>query len=244
MILQRDIVAEGQVLDNIRRSMEGGTRSEGTHVSELIYCLRKATARRRGVGGTLSPSTILLFATGRALQDYMSGTKGDASEVTVDGITGTPDQVFEVSAREHPREFKATYMSAAKDIMESTHYIDQLAAYCHMKGVLSGQLVAWYVNGYYNFQRKTPHPESLPGERSVLRVWSVRFTPEELTEWWEEMRHRKVVLDAVGDLPLEEAIEAIPLAYHHTWECEFCELAGGLCPGGPGQYDKMQRWER
>ena len=177
-----------------------------------------------------SPSTTLLFATGRAIQDYITASPADVSEVKLvkDGIHGTADHVDPSGT---PWEIKATYASAAKDVLDTPHYFDQLAAYCVMIGIDVGILVVFYINGYYDFMRKQKRVGAIPGERSVLKAFPVEFSDTELTQHWRRLTRRAEILtnaEKVGDIPLE---------MHYTWECGYCPFQGVECPGGKGLYE-------
>lgn len=218
------------VIEHIRASFSD-QREPGTHVSDLTGCLRKAWARKHGVvEQELDPSTVLLFATGRAIQDYITGGSAKETEVRLqwEGIHGTVDSVTDGV----PVEVKATYVSAASDpVARSPHYFDQLASYCLMLGATLGHLAIFYINGYYDFMRKKPREDAKVGERSVLKVFDVHFGLEELMRWSGELVGRRQRLEAAKNL------EDIPLDDHYTWECDFCPLKGRQCPGGPGTYD-------
>lgn len=218
-----------ETIDRIRHQMEG-VREEGVHISDLVYCLRKAYARSQGMVSTeLDPSTVLLFATGRAIQDYITGKPAEESErhLLVDGVYGTADYVDEEGV---PWEIKATYASAARDILDSPHYIDQLVAYCHMLGVTEGCLAVFYINGYYDFMRKKPREGAVDGERSVLKVYHLTFTPEEVEEHWQRLMARRSVLED------SKNFYDIPVQHHYDWECKFCPLYQNDCEGGKAAY--------
>lgn len=235
MNLERSPHQEANALARIR-SMMRGSRTPGIHVSDLVGCLRQAWARRHNLISTeledLSPSTVLLFATGRAIQDYITG-KPEEGEFTdcVDGIHGSIDyRDYFVDAEGLPWEVKCTYASAAHNILDTPHYFDQLACYVYMLRKTMGYLAVYYVNGYYNTLRRTPHPDSQPGERSVLRVYRVEFTQQELDEHWRRMTSRRDILLQATSL------QDIPLQLHYTWHCEYCPIRGTHCEGGDGNY--------
>lgn len=91
-------------------------------------------------------------------------------EVEVDGIIGSPDcfdfDEFSVG------EFKATWKSSKRDIVEFIDYWRQIKSYCHMLQTTKAFLVVFYVCGDY-------HPP-VP----ICRRFDVEFTQLELEENW------------------------------------------------------------
>lgn len=255
-----------ETIERIAKLMEGD-REPGTHISELIHCIRQSWLNRQTSGdgcentatalptpsmdgdglpgqwifsnsspaptltmkSGLSPDKVLLFATGRAIQDYITGKPAEESErkLFVDGVHGTADYVDEQG---FPWEIKATYASAARPIADTTHYFDQLAAYCCMLGVTKGYLAAFYINGYYDFQRKNPRPGAIPGERSTLQVYEVQFTEEELMDHWTRLMKRADILTSAATLA------EIPVGLHYKWECGYCPFLNKQCAGGDALY--------
>ena len=227
MKIQENSIAAGQIIGNLAERMDRD-RGEEVHVSELIFCLRKAWLQRHGHKITPDYDSILVFSVGLAMQAWLTGQLGDDVPVDLLGIVGTPDYIDPDGVI---NELKATYASAGRDITGTPHYFDQLASYAIMKGQTKGRLVVFYVNGYYNFQRKVKIGTN---ERAVLKVFDVEWEQEELDEWWEEMQERKdVLLNATS-------IEEIPLDLHYSWECGYCPFKDVLCPGGGGRLEG--RW--
>lgn len=221
LILPLEIINEVR-----RREQRDATRSGGVHVSDLVYCLRKAWLRGQPnyTEPEQSPSTTLLFATGKAIQAWLTGRLSDEPELHWDGITGTPDYRMDGVLT----EFKATYASAAREVRTTQNYLDQLACYMVMDGTMRGYLVVYYINGYYNWMRK----KKVGGdnERGVLKAFIVEFASEaERDAWAMEMRRRRALIQQATTL------EDIPLTEHFTWECEYCPFFGTDCPGGPGR---------
>ena len=205
-------IQAGNTIERIRLLMEG-PRRRGIHVSDLLLCLRQAWAKQHGLITTKpTPHQTLLFATGRAIQDYITASPASVAERMVmrDGIHGTPDYHDDDDT---PWEIKATYSSAVHDIRQTSHYFDQLAAYLAMEGKTEGYLAVYYLNGNYNFQRKQGNKLGEPGERSILRVWHVQYTAEELKEHWDRLLQRKQILAQATQLT------DIPLTMHYEWLC-------------------------
>lgn len=229
-------VATGNLIQKVAEAMESEERAEGTHVSALLFCLRKEWARRHNMMAPPTPDTTLVFMTGRALQDYIVGTVNTEVPLVLDGIHGTLD--FLDAGVGVPLEMKATYYSSNDPVEEKApHYVAQLASYCKMAKVLMGTLCVFYINGPYNLFRKEANKvRGADGKpvRSTLMVYDVEFSQDELDMWWGEMLYRKEVLDQAGD-----NFSAVPLDLHHTWECDSCSLLGVVCPGGEGRYNEI-----
>ena len=66
---------------------------QGTHCSDLIYCLNKQ-ALRRLLNPPSSEHEVLLFSLGWSTQRWITGQSEDVPEVIVDGIAVTPDALF------------------------------------------------------------------------------------------------------------------------------------------------------
>ena len=244
MRVQEDNVLRGQILEAIAQGMEddGPPRPEGIHVSDLLFCLRKAVVRRFQPD-PISPQRTLLFAMGRGMQAYLSRASQDEPPMVLDGIWGTVDQL-QTGVPALPLEYKATFSHPGWG--PSAHYFQQLASYCKMQGVLEGALVLFYVDGYRAFPKPkgfTP-PEGPKGtDRPVLLVYRVAFSQDDLDNWWWEMLQRKNVLEnaleEAAPLTLQQRVELVPLTEHWTWECGACPL-GGLCLGGLGTYEQRR----
>lgn len=204
-------------------------RTPGAHVSDLVLCLRKSAARKDGLVPDFSPSDLLVFAVGHAIQDYITG-RAPETPLYKDGVSGNCDWV---DPDGNPWEVKATYASAARNVQDNQHYFDQLGAYCHMMGKTRAYLAVFYINGYYDFQRKKPREGAVPGERAVLKVFEVTWTKEELEELWDELTDRADMLASAFHW------KDLPIQMHYTWECDYCPLfKQGDCVGGEGVYGR------
>lgn len=238
--------AAAALIDYMQRQMDSNERAPGTHVYDLVTCLRKGFARRKGLAPRTDVQSTLMFLVGRALHGRMELVEGETL-VHVDGVHGSIDRVEQDEPWEQlvPCEIKTTYASAARPIEGSTHYLDQLGAYCYMLGVTRGRLYVLYLNGIYNYMRKKSLEADLaeklvtfgyaPEDRPMLMAYDVEFSQAELEEHWRELQRRRALLeDGVerGVLP--------PIEEHHTWECEFCIAQGTAasigCAGGPGNW--------
>jgi hypothetical protein len=201
-------------------------RAEGLHVSDLVYCLRRAWYRRHGYPEpeSIEQDTIFLMGEGHHGLLQCQGEYEVPVQLDLDGITvhGTIDLI---PPDDVTTEIKTTRYSANKDVANGmAHYIDQLASYVLARGHTRGRLAIWHLMGDYN--RKN-------GQPPLLRVWDIEFEPAELDAWRDELAVR-------ADVVVNTDTDDDPLfgAEHYTWECDYCpfnQTKGGPCPGGPGR---------
>lgn len=223
MKINEDPAQAANTIERIK-DMMNGERAEGTHVSDLIFCLRKSKARKQGLFPDQSPSDTLIFAVGHAIQAYLVGG-GAETKVYRDGVHGSVDWVDEDGI---PWEIKATYASSARDIKDSKHYFDQLGSYCYMLGKTCGYLAILYINGAYSYLRKKkPGEPQVQNERAILKVYKVEWEQEELQAKWNILTWNKLEFERAAmwqELPARPAFD---------WECNYCTLyQTGECPGG------------
>ncbi len=225
MIVQENPAAAAEL---IRRANDYqkivAPRAEGLHVSDLIYCRRKAWYRARARAADANyeeydTDTLVMFLLGHGYHALLEQGV-DERRVVLDfagvQVHGTIDG--EVRPDGSPHEFKTTRMSLGKKaITDVQHYIEQVASYCLGLGANHGQLSVVYINGNY----KPPKP--------TIRTYDLEFTTNELQAWSWELERRALYL--LSDVPP-------PLPCHRTWECGYCpfnQKVGGPCPGGPGE---------
>lgn len=209
-------------------------RRESVHVSDLLYCLRKAWYNKaRQCWGEeeedASPGSELNFALGNAVQAWILRSKvGDPESVFLwEGIQCSPDLMDagniitngEELVGVFPTEFKTTRTSSNKPLEKSPHYIQQIMSYMLATGSKTGKLILFHVNGDY----KAPEPN--------LRVYYVVPTSEELAEWGETLKRRAALLREAMQTNVEP-----PLQEHVTWACKYCPWLKNWCPGGPGDW--------
>jgi CRISPR/Cas system-associated exonuclease Cas4 (RecB family) len=196
-------------------------RAEGLHVSDLIYCLRKAWYRRAGVPAPdLHPDELQVLLLGHS-QHVLLQCEGERERpITLalggETVHGTVDLLLHGKL---PVEIKTTRTSSKKaPQLTAPHYLEQLAAYCLGLRNRSGRLAVWHLHGDYG-QHRLPQ----------LKVWDVTFTARELERWEAELS-RRVTLVTTDTPPAP--------GDHYDWECRYCpfhEARGGPCPGGPGR---------
>lgn len=209
-------------------------REEGLHVSDLIYCRRKAWYRRqaRAQGAELEEydtDTLAMFLLGHGYHALLEqgvderkvvltlfGSPGQGGLQVHGTVDHTEDNGFEL----YPHEFKTTRASSSKAIEMVQHYIEQVAAYALGMNTERGQLSVIYINGSYN--------KGGSGMKPTIKTFDLEFTRDELREWREELTRRAFAL-------VDTAPPALPC--HRTWECGYCpfnQKVGGPCPAGKG----------
>lgn len=107
-------------------------------------------------------------------------------EVTLGGITGTPDAYDTKMFR--PEEYKFTKKSCRQPITDDKfrHYWWQLKAYAKMVGAHSGALYICHVNGNYSYDDKDPE------SGYIIKPWYDEWTDLELDENWAMLtRHAR-----------------------------------------------------
>jgi hypothetical protein len=162
-----------------------------------------------------SDAFTLITALGKGLHNLFES--GSEETFESEGLLFTPDEVVPGEGHNTVVEFKTTRYSARKGLSEMGSYVEQIAGYCALLGVRHARLHILHLVGDY----KNPTP--------VHRCFDVEFEERELAWWKGEILRRRDMIQAA------ESMEAIPLAEHQTWECKYCPLLGGACPGGDGE---------
>lgn len=162
-------------------------RSPGKHVSSAIYRVmgelhpdrfdpnREPSQMRLDLGNALE----------RALADELALRFPDQyarpGELTLDGITGTPD--LWLIPEWATVEIKLTWASSrrAEDIEDPWfwRYWSQIKSYCHLAGMTKGYLIVVFING--NYRRDG-------GGDPTAMAWSDTWSRVELAEHWQMIR--------------------------------------------------------
>jgi hypothetical protein len=237
VIVTPNPAAASELLRRVRD--ERPERTEGIHLSGLLYCLRKEWHKGRNPslwaeGGPYAEQDdlTLKFTLGETVHRVLGGGTDAVKTKIVDGIHYTPDDVVMATTladgRKRIDEFKTTAYSANKSLQDTPQYLDQLGGYCAFEETLYGRLYVIHTRGFYN--SKDPATGKPRGFDPVLRAYDIEFHPIELAGWRRELRRRKGLLEGASrltDIPVEE---------HWSWECEpYCPLFGEVCEGGKGQ---------
>jgi len=219
-----DIVYDDLLEDEIVRKIQeqDGDRPEGIHVSDLLYCLDKAYYVRKLGQRELPLSTLLLFTQGRAIQDYLTGEKGDEEPILLDGVWMTVDYARGLREADVslPWEVKMTYMSSGKE--PSDGWIKQMMAYCKALGVLEYGLVRYSLMGDWSWVYKRKD-RAINDEHPVLVCQRFTFTQEEIDENWAWLQDRKeVLLTALDSDMLPSMLIPDFMSGDSRWQCEKC----------------------
>ncbi len=215
-------------------------RIGGLHVSDLVYCRRKAWYRLHGYPEpALSDDTLTLFLHGHSVHAFLEQGRPEVKlklRLADQDVHGTVDFVEFGPCRYKPSfgligtycdhmpacnyepvEFKSTRTSANKPVEEMQQYLDQLAAYAIGLQSLSGRLIILHIMGDYKAKRT-----------GILNAWDMSYTLNELDTFGQELdaRARSISTNMPPELPC-----------HRTWECKECpfnQKNGGPCASGPG----------
>ena len=127
----------GDIEDRMRAESE--ERLKQIHVSDLVYCLKKAFWRRQGYEEEFGEKDLTVRGLGRGHHGFLEVLQGALREVEVErfGVVGTLDML-----EDYPIEIKTTRQPVeAKNI--PAHYLRQLAYYCILTGSQKGYLIVF-----------------------------------------------------------------------------------------------------
>ena len=175
---------------------------EGIHLTDLIFCLRKAFFSKTRQEA-FTEERILLYTIGLGWQDKLPlPNPGQVFEE--DGIKFSPDGWVEKEDGRIFIEVKST-RAKTRDPQEMKHWVDQLKGYCALGRAREGVLVALHLMGDYR------------NRKAELKVHRFEFEEEELEEMREYLRGRKEALEKAL-----ESGEAPPPEPSYQWECNDC----------------------
>lgn len=201
-------------------------REPGTHVSDLIHCLRQTWYKRNGYVDNRDDDGVIKMLLGigwgEVVQLYKDETRlvFELNDGTL--LHGTMDDNLPEYGLYSPGENKLTWYSTKNTLdKELAHYVEQLGAYCVMHGKLGGRINILHMRGDYK--------GFLAGPKLV--VWDVEFTPKELEDFEDELNRRNKAVKS--DIPPGQFS-----ALNYEWECKYCGFnrgKGGPCSGFPGR---------
>lgn len=204
MKFTRNPAAEDAYLASMWNEMYEPDRQQPS-VTGMVYCLTKTYYENQYEdvkAATPSRETLMLFATGLALEKVMLG-RGQRDEKGVyEGIGWHTD-----SSEDGLVEVKSTRISL-KNAPErySNSWRRQWMAYAKVKGVTKGTFVVLHIVGDYS----PPFPD--------LAIWDVEATQAEIDENWAWLQDRADIYTAhkvAGEPPA-------PFTYNEPWECATC----------------------
>jgi hypothetical protein len=124
-----------------RMKAENEERLKAIHVSDLVYCLKKAYWRRQGYEEAYSEKDLTVRGLGKGHHNFLETLRGAVREAEVErhGVIGHIDML-----EDHPIEIKTTRQTIeSKNIPE--HYLRQLAYYCILTSSDKGFLIVFNV---------------------------------------------------------------------------------------------------
>lgn len=172
----------------------------GIHVSDLVYCLRKAWYRRQeDFKEDLDNNSILFFVRGRSLHDLLEKLYAQREvRVKYNGVKGTIDAITHDNQIVEIKTTKKLWKDQPND-----HHLKQIAYYMAMYGTNRGVLL------YYEIQDNN------------LRYFEIYMDDEELMDECIEIDTKKAILDKAlehGD------VDICGESPRYDWECKFCDI--------------------
>ena len=188
--------------DKLFADAEGQERT-GTHVSDLILCLRQPTLTRKYLP-IWSLVTLLRFTMGRALEKsvfkLLLPYSTEELEVKKDGIEGHID--FGSDPLDVECKLTWKHKKSPDDLLDSNFWwFEQAGAYAYMRERTSCRLVVLYL---------FPIPQ--------LESYRVTWEQEELDDLWEMFLERKKYMENC------EEEDDLPMRTPLTWLCKGCPV--------------------
>ena len=87
------IIESPEIEDYILSKLRSVRRDKKIHVTDLIYCLRKAWYRIKGIEPAISSASIIATGFGRGMHEVLETSPLKEVPVSKDGIYGTIDMV-------------------------------------------------------------------------------------------------------------------------------------------------------
>lgn len=169
---------------------------EEIHVSDLVYCLRKAYYRRFE-NRKLSEQQLIFFLDGHQRHEGLQSLVGNLEkekEVRKFGVVGHID-----ICGKYPIEIKTT--RSRPNSQRPEQYLRQLAYYCLLTETDTGNLITQYINdGFLTFEKIT-------------------FSQDELDVYLREMLSSRDLLELSY-----KTVSVNPLPVLGNWQCTHCEF--------------------
>jgi hypothetical protein len=200
MIVTNSPEMRTHILDSIRARMV--QEREGIHLSDLIYCSRKAYWKKQHMQPTPGDDLCILWMTGYAFQSYMFPLDEEITQV-IDGISCTPDIHRGI-------EVKSTRQSSKYfNLHENQAWQIQILGYCKALDKLEYDLVVLFLMGSY----APPFPR--------VDCWHITTTQEEVdTNWVMVTKRRDILINALLTVTPPE-----PDCFDWEWKyCDFIDL--------------------
>lgn len=204
--ISRDREMEERFLKDLEEKMrsEDEERLKEIHVSDIVYCLKKAYYRRKGLKGVETKESLMIKSIGKGHHHAYEVLKGYLKETEVKryGVVGHVDMMGDV-----PVELKTTRKKISSFLDIPENYLRQIAYYCIMTDTTQAYLIYIYIT------------------RPDVKVFKLDYT--HVLE-----RYRSEFFGRLNRL--KEAIEnddpKILIGTNYEWECQNCPFRS-ICRG-------------
>jgi len=203
--IERDKQMEEQFIRDLKEKMEleDKERLSEIHVSDLVYCLKKAYFRRKGYEKVESRESLMTKSLGKGHHHLYEVLKDHLKEVEIKkfGVTGTIDMLGE-----YPVELKTSRKNVNElDVPEN--YIRQIAYYC----ILTEKTVGYLI-----------HINIIKPKVKVYRLDYSNVIEKYKAEFFERLERLKKALEGSNPSVLENT--------NYRWECRNCPFRK-ICRG-------------
>lgn len=171
-------------------------RSTGVHVSTVIVAMLKDLAPKKYAHyGSSGEARKPVYEIGYVWEDIIAEaitpyvrTVGDEEvligsqyEVLRDGVYGTMDRLSVDAEGYIVEETKATFKKYTADLTDPkyAYWVMQVKTYCAMIGATRARIRALFL-GEFTIKDASGQPVI-----AHPACWEIRFTPDELDEWWQ-----------------------------------------------------------
>jgi hypothetical protein len=251
VLIERDEDYRRKLLDDQKSRMGIGIRRVGLHVSDLVFCARKAWAERvTEFAADVDDGTVLTFLRGLSHEGLLEESLNQVrsgycfpcnTNYAIDArlaetqrcpacndtlLVGTIDWVtLDPDNSDYiPVEMKSTLKSSRKRLAQDMPwYIDQLMSYLYMHGRDEGRICILHVMGNY---ARGNQDERGGGPRAELIVYKVRWRSSYARQRWGEILYRrKLKVEGLNKPALDEDSPV------HDYICEYCVIGERLPDG-------------
>lgn len=201
MIVEEDIEYKNNMMNKLKKFFSFNRRE--IHVSDLVYCLRKAYFRRIN-GSTVTDEQVLHFIRGQSLHALLEKLYPQNEIIVMyDGFFGTMD-AFD------PEKDAVVELKTVQEMYSVgpyEHHLKQLQYYLTMTDKRIGYLI-YLILG-----------------QKELKVFRVTLTDEDVEDLRKELKKRKALLERAL---AEKNFEILPVVT--DWQCRYCEFYD-ICVG-------------
>lgn len=250
LIVEVDNEYRSSIIAAQREKMGIGQVRKGTHVSDLLMCIRKSWLERYSDYVYDPPDTVVLTwmrglshedLTAEIIQQVRVGYCFRCDQMctwrpeletcpqcrqeelmigTVDWVTLDGDELDY-----SPVEMKSTLKSAKKTLLDMAWYADQCKTYMAIHKKEKGRVGVFHIMGDY----KRDNPDEMSqGPKAILVVYRIQWQSEDnRTLWLQTLQRRKQKLEDPSQVPaLDEDSPG-----RHPFICSYC-VVGERMPNG------------